>query len=133
MHRRLTPRKTLGKATRKVTSGKRAAPIRRLGTVVGGALLLIALLPCSAQAADGKFPYIRFDTGTFDELDNPPNGLCLPLDGGAAHAGNDTDATAFVYADTGCRQLLAIVGVGGTWDETGPPPLPARSVGFGSG
>ncbi|MFI6470122.1 hypothetical protein ACIBL5_07640 [Streptomyces sp. NPDC050516] len=101
--------------------------------MVGGALLLIALLPSSAQAADGRFPYIRFDTGTFDELDNPPNDLCLPLTGGAAHAGNDTDATAFVYADTGCGQLLAIVGVGGTWDETGPPPLPAHSVRFGSG
>ncbi|MFE4874537.1 hypothetical protein [Streptomyces sp. NPDC056682] len=114
-----------------MTSGKHAA-IRRLGTAVGGALLLIALLPSGAQASGGQFPYIRFDTGTLDALVNPPNDVCLPLAGGAAHAGNDTDATAFVYADTDCRQLLAIVGVGGTWDETGPPPLPARSVGFGS-
>ncbi|GGU05766.1 hypothetical protein [Streptomyces violascens] len=101
--------------------------------MVGGALLLIALLASNAQAADGQFPYTRFDTGTLDALFNPPNDVCLQLPGGAAHAGNDTDATAFVYADTGCQQLLAIVGVGGTWDETGPPPLPARSVGFGSG
>ncbi|GAA2423281.1 hypothetical protein ACFPFX_18480 [Streptomyces mauvecolor] len=116
-----------------MTPKRRATPIRWLGTVVGATLLLVALVPSSAQAADGQFPYIRFDTGTRDALANPPNGFCLQLPGGAAHAGNDTDATAFVYADTGCQQLLAIVGVGGTWDETGPPPLPARSVGFGSG
>ena len=133
MHRRVTPRKTLRKATRKVMLTGLAAPIRRLGTVVGGALLLIALLPSSAQAADGQFPYIRFDTGTLDALFNPPNDRCLPLPGGAVHADNDTDATAFVYADSSCQQLLAIVGVGATWDETNPPPLPARSVGFASG
>ncbi|MFI6048810.1 hypothetical protein ACIBCO_01830 [Streptomyces violascens] len=101
--------------------------------MIGGALLLIALLPSSAQAADGQFLYIRSDTGTLDALVKPPNDVCLQIPGGAAHAGNDTDATAFVYADTGCQQLLAIVGVGGTFDQTNPPPLPARSVGFGSG
>ncbi|MER6030730.1 hypothetical protein [Streptomyces sp. NPDC001851] len=96
-------------------------------------MVLLATFTSPANAAGGQFPYVRFDTGPLDALVNPPNGVCLQLPGGAAHAGNDTDATAFVYADTGCQQLLAIIGVGGTWDETGPPPLPARSVAFGSG
>ncbi|MGA5133177.1 hypothetical protein QZH56_12355 [Streptomyces olivoreticuli] len=99
----------------------------------GGALLLLTASTVNAQAADGPFSYIRADTGTPDEFDNPPNDTCLPIPGGAAHADNDTDATAFVYADSSCRQLLAIVGVGASWDETNPPPAPAHSVGFGSG
>lgn len=99
----------------------------------GGAAVLLTAFISPANAADGQFPYTRSDTGTPDALVNPPDGVCLQLPGGAAHAGNDTNATAFVYADGNCQQLLAIVGVGGTWDETDPPPLPARSVSFGSG
>ncbi|MEU2872386.1 hypothetical protein ABZ769_24760 [Streptomyces olivoreticuli] len=99
----------------------------------GGALLLLTASTVNAQAADGPFSYTRADTGAPDEIDNPPNDTCLAIPGGAAHAGNDTDATAFVCADASCRRLLAIVGVGATWDETGPPPEPAHSVGFGSG
>jgi hypothetical protein len=82
--------------------------------------------------ADGNFPYTRFDTGAPDELTNPPNDRCIPLPGGATHAGNDTDATAVVYADDSCTQPLELVGVGATWDATGPPVLPARGVRFGS-
>ena len=82
-----------------------------------------------ALCADGQFPYIRFDTGVTTALLTPPNDVCLPLDGGATHADDDTDATAFVFADVSCTQLLALIGVGGTWDATGPP---ARSVRFGS-
>ncbi|MEU5421386.1 hypothetical protein ACFY1P_27720 [Streptomyces sp. NPDC001407] len=108
-------------------------PLRKAALAAGGALLLLAAVPVNAHAAGGDFSYIRFDTGTLDALSNPPNDRCLPIPGGAAHAANDTDATAFVYADGACTQLLAIVGTGGSWDETGPPPLPARSVGFGSG
>ncbi|MEV6672247.1 hypothetical protein [Streptomyces sp. NPDC051162] len=107
--------------------------LRRAALAAGGALLLLVAVPANARAASGTFTYMRFDTGTLDGLSDPPNDRCLPLDGGASHASNDTDATAFVYADGACTQLLAIVGTGGSWDETGPPPLPARSVGFGSG
>ncbi|WP_116213522.1 hypothetical protein [Streptomyces olivoreticuli] len=107
--------------------------IGRIGLTIGAAAALVTGLTANAQAADGPFSYIRADTGAPDELDNPPNDVCLPIPGGAAHAENDTDATAFVYSDGSCRRLLAIVGVGGTWDETGPPPEPAHSVGFGSG
>jgi hypothetical protein len=106
--------------------------LRWSGPLVAGALALVTVLPFNAQAADGQFPYIRADNGAATALFMPPNDVCLALDGGAAHAGNDTDATAFVFADGGCSQLLAIVGVGGTWDQTNPPPLPARSVRFGS-
>ena len=104
----------------------------RMGLTIGAAVALAAV-PVNAHAASGTFSYIRFDTGTQDGLFNPPNDRCLAIPGGASHASNDTDATAFVYADSSCQQLLAIVGTGATWDETGPPPLPARSVGFGSG
>jgi hypothetical protein len=93
--------------------------------------MLLTTLAGTATAADGQFPYIRSDNGTSSALFTPPNDICLPLDGGATHAGNDTDATAFVFADGGCTQLLAIVGTGATWDAQGPPVLPARSVRFG--
>jgi hypothetical protein len=106
--------------------------IGRAAAATSGAIALLAMLTGTASAADGQFSYIRSDNGVPSALFTPPNDVCLPLDGGAAHAGNDTDATAFVFADGGCTQLLAIVGVGGTWDASGPPVLPARSVRFGS-
>ncbi|MFG2004343.1 hypothetical protein ACGFNU_34800 [Spirillospora sp. NPDC048911] len=104
----------------------------RHAAVAGATLMLLTTTTPGAHAADGQFPYVRADNGAAAALFNPPNDVCLPLDGGAAHAGNDTDATAFVYADGSCTQGLAIVGVGATWDQTNPPPLPARSVRFGS-
>jgi hypothetical protein len=83
--------------------------------------------------AEGNFPYVRFDTGASDTLTNPPNDTCIPLPGGATHASNDTDATAFVYTDDSCTtQSPERVGVGATWDATGPPVLPALGVRFGS-
>jgi hypothetical protein len=84
----------------------------------------------TASAAGGQFTFIRYDTGSQDALFNPPSDRCLPLPGGAVSAANDTDATAFVYADSSCQQLLSVVGVGATWTASGPPTLPARSVGF---
>jgi hypothetical protein len=121
-------------ARRRSTTGATAVGTRLVhrAMVIGGTLMVLTTMATSAQAADGQFPYSRFDTGARDALFNPPNDTCLPLPGGATHAGNDTDATAFVYADSSCTQLLALVGVGGTWDATGPPVLPARSVRFGS-
>ncbi|MFI0980441.1 hypothetical protein ACH4SP_25980 [Streptomyces sp. NPDC021093] len=123
----------MGNSARAHTSG-RGAVLRWTGPVLAGALALVTVLPANAHAASGQFTYIRGDNGAPAVLFNPPNDVCLPLDGGAAHAGNDTDATAFVYADGACtpEQGLAIVGVGATWDQTNPPPLPARSVRFGS-
>ncbi|MEU9191504.1 hypothetical protein AB0D14_45015 [Streptomyces sp. NPDC048484] len=107
--------------------------IVRAVAAAGGAAVLLTALTSLARAADGQFSYSRSDTGAASTLSTPSDDVCLPLGGGAAHAANDTDATAFVYADGGCKQLLAVVGVGSTWDQTGPPPAPARSVRFGSG
>ncbi|CAM5304701.1 hypothetical protein GCM10010329_60750 [Streptomyces spiroverticillatus] len=108
-----------------------SAALRRTVLAAAGALLLVAALPSSAGAAGGQFTFSRND-GSVDALFAPPNDVCLPLSGGAAHASNDTDATAFVFLDGGCSQLSAIVGVGGTWDQYNPPPQPAYSVRFGS-
>ncbi|KAF9079243.1 hypothetical protein BGX23_004610, partial [Mortierella sp. AD031] len=80
-----------------------------------------------SKRADGTFPYIRGDTGGQDALSNLPNDVCLPIPGGASRASNDCDATAFVYADGDCQQLLALVGTGGDFDETSPPYIPAYS------
>lgn len=122
--------KSTGSSAREHTWG-RGAVVRRVGPVVAGALLLVAVLPSSAGAAGGQLTFSRND-GSVDALFAPPNDVCLPLSGGAAHLSNDTDATAFVFLDGGCSQLAAIVGVGATWDQYNPPPQPAYSVRFGS-
>ncbi|KAF9973562.1 hypothetical protein BGZ75_001102 [Mortierella antarctica] len=85
-----------------------------------------------SKRADGKFFYNRGDTGALDALIDPLNDVCLSIPGGASHASNDCDATAFVFADGGCQQFLALVGTGGGFDETGPPYIHAYSVRFGS-
>jgi hypothetical protein len=61
-------------------------------------------------------------------LADPPSEHYLPLPGGAAHAGNDTDAVAHIFATDDCHDLVGIIVVGGTWDEMGQA---AHSVGFG--
>ncbi|MBT2447428.1 hypothetical protein J7F03_10140 [Streptomyces sp. ISL-43] len=99
---------------------------------VGGAIALLTTLTGSASAADGEFAYARFDDGTSSALVAPADDACLPLDGGAVHAANDTDATAFLYADVSCKQLLALVAVGAAWDAVGPPVQPAQGVRFSS-
>ncbi|KAG0029198.1 hypothetical protein BGZ81_004020 [Podila clonocystis] len=110
-----------------------------LQTIFATVVLAVAAVPLPgspihhlSKRADGQFPYTRGDTGGLDMLINPPNDVCLPIPGGASHASNDCDATAFVFADGGCQELLALVGTGGGFDETGPPYIHAYSVRFGS-
>ncbi|KAG0090135.1 hypothetical protein BGZ93_009484 [Podila epicladia] len=110
-----------------------------LPSIVATAILAVIAAPTPdisfghlSKRADGTFSYIRGDTGTLDAMINPSNDVCLSIQGGASHASNDCDATAFVFADGGCQQLLAIVGTGGGFDETGPPYIHAYSVRFGS-
>lgn len=108
-----------------------------LPSILATAILAVVTAPTPdvsidhlSKRADGKFLYTRGDTGGPDELNNPPSDVCLPIPGGASHASNDCDATAFVFADGGCQQLLALVGIGGSFDETGPPYIHAYSVRF---
>src|SRR5258705_7767394 len=95
------PRRSLMYARRRSTTLATAVGTRLVhrAMAIGGTLMVLTTMATSAQAADGQFPYSRFDTGAGDALFHPPNDTCLPLPGGATHAGNDTDATAFVYAD----------------------------------
>ncbi|KAG0342647.1 hypothetical protein BG000_002854 [Podila horticola] len=107
-----------------------------LPSILASVILAVVAAPTLnghlSKRADGTFLYTRGDTGGLDALNNPRNDECLPIPGGASHASNDCDATAFLYADGGCQQLLALVGTGGGFDETGPPYVHAYSVRFGS-
>jgi hypothetical protein len=101
---------------------------------VGGALLLLATMAATAQAASGEFDYDSQDGNSY-VLTDPENDTCLTFaGGGATHASNGTDATAFMYVDDSCTEpaFEESVGPGGIWDQTTPPPAPALSVRFGS-
>ncbi|MEV0096821.1 hypothetical protein [Streptomyces sp. NPDC050738] len=102
----------------------------RIATAAVCAALLLNATTRSAEAADGQFTYTRTDTQATMPLAATPSDQCLPLDGGATHAANDTDATAFLYADDACTQLLALAEVGAIWE--GVEGHPAHSVRFGS-
>ncbi|KAF9159882.1 hypothetical protein DFQ26_006093 [Actinomortierella ambigua] len=85
-----------------------------------------------SKRASGTFHYRRGDTGKDDALTGPPDDTCIQIPGGMSKASNDCDAIANVYSDPNCSDLLAMINVGGSFDTTGPPPIYAYSVRFGT-
>ncbi|MFJ5925001.1 hypothetical protein ACIQF6_20590 [Kitasatospora sp. NPDC092948] len=77
----------------------------RATTTVAMAFLLFAGVSTSAHAATGSFTYVSQDGDNF-EIDDPPNGRCLPLFDGAAFIDNETDTPAFLYRTPGCHDLF---------------------------
>ncbi|MFI1796727.1 hypothetical protein ACH427_05110 [Streptomyces sp. NPDC020379] len=64
------------------------------------------------------------------------SGALLPLAAVPVNAQVACGTFTYMRFDTGTLDGLSDPPddvTGGSWDETGPPPLPARSVGFGSG
>ncbi|MFJ3206266.1 hypothetical protein [Streptomyces sp. NPDC086989] len=55
-----------------------------------------------AQAASGKFAYNRADTGFRQVMDNPPDGECIGMPGGAGVVDNLADTAATLYQDQFC-------------------------------
>ncbi|GGY01218.1 hypothetical protein [Streptomyces hiroshimensis] len=72
----------------------------RVATTVGAALVLATGLSTSAQAATGQFDYASAN-GEDLTFDNPRNGECFLLVGGALRADNDTDTRATFYEEPG--------------------------------
>lgn len=68
----------------------------------------------SEPAAAGSLNYQRADNGTFDHIDNPNDGQCYPLTGGAQSVRNDTNSTANLYSDDQCAQFADAVQPGKT-------------------
>ncbi|MFJ9820599.1 hypothetical protein ACIRU3_36085 [Streptomyces sp. NPDC101151] len=77
--------------------------LARVTVVAGSAIMLVAGVSTSAQAATGKFSYTRADTGFRSSTTNPPDDLCIPLEGGAGTADNLTDTPAILFRDEECN------------------------------
>ncbi|KAF9123916.1 hypothetical protein BG015_005217, partial [Linnemannia schmuckeri] len=49
---------------------------------IASSISLVAASP-AVKRADGNVQYIRADTGAINNISNPPNDVCLPIQGGA--------------------------------------------------
>ncbi|WP_274563569.1 hypothetical protein [Streptomyces spiramyceticus] len=76
--------------------------LARMTVVAGSAAALVTGLSTSAQAASGTFAYNRADTGFRFSVTNPPDNLCIPLEGGAGVADNFTDTRAILFRTSEC-------------------------------
>ncbi|MEU9214174.1 hypothetical protein AB0D27_41355 [Streptomyces sp. NPDC048415] len=74
--------------------------VGRLAVTAGAALVLFTGMTTTAQAATGPFSYTSVDGRVFDS-ENPENGECFLLVGGAAQVRNGTDSRATVYEEPG--------------------------------
>lgn len=86
----------------------------------------------SARVATGTFSYTRADGGGFASIDNPANGVCYTLTGGASAVTNGTNVTAELFADDSCdpNQFIDAAQSGHTLQFGVSIP---HSVQFGSG
>ncbi|MFI0977904.1 hypothetical protein ACH4SP_13000 [Streptomyces sp. NPDC021093] len=104
--------------------------LARLGRVTltaAATLALVTGLSTGAQAATGDFTYTNVHGDDFVN-DNPENGECFLLIGGAVHAVNSTDTRATVYLDRGCEEGPSELAPGTARDFGDPLP---HSVMFG--
>ncbi|GHE10328.1 hypothetical protein [Streptomyces alanosinicus] len=103
----------------------------RLGravVAVGGALILATALGTSSHAATGTLTYVRADTGGMSSFDDPSDGFCYFVGGGALSAHNDTNSTALFFADSFCdpNQFVGAAQPGQGVTFTSQAPLSVR-------
>jgi hypothetical protein len=107
--------------------------IRRTGALTGATLLSVASLMVGmsthVEAATGTF-YYHSGSGSPYTITNPPPSQCIWL-GGAAVTGatNNTNASATLYTDDHCNNVLTQMGPGTQW-SAGLWAPGARSVNF---
>ncbi|MFE9903771.1 hypothetical protein [Streptomyces achromogenes] len=95
------------------------ARVARLGVAVGAAAVLVAASATGAQAATGQILYFN-SAGDF-AITNPPDGVCLTLQGPAQLVSNKTDKTVEVFFTAVCTNRVAVLAPGRAVSGQGGP------------
>ncbi|WP_405446081.1 hypothetical protein OG399_30870 [Streptomyces achromogenes] len=98
------------------------ARVTRLGVAVGAAAVLVAASATGAQAATGQILYFN-SAGDF-AITNPPDGVCLTLQGPAqlvSNKTNKTNKTVEVFFTAVCTSRVAVLAPGRAVSGQGGP------------
>ncbi|OAQ23406.1 hypothetical protein K457DRAFT_130600 [Linnemannia elongata AG-77] len=89
-------------------------------------VIAVAIAAPFTKRASDSLQYTRSDTGAVSRIPNPPNDVCIQIQGGAIELANDSDETVFLYRNSSCGGGYVIVGVGATSSKNGGPTYGVR-------